>query len=308
MAIQNNEEELQATTGQIELGSSKLNQRYFDKNFELKSKVSSHPNQEKNGVLQRSTSPQRRRRRNSWSDLGEEDLEREVTSSGNGDDDGGEDVESDDESVPTMIIYEDGGGGGGQEQAKVGGDRSAIASNQNNNNVDVKKSSSLSIKNTETKSNLDSEDLALKSRSLGSSSLYHSVRLQLAKVRSLRAQYETGVKCNEALEKMVKVIRSRDCDKELKANEKMLVNIERQLQRLIGTFTMTVLDIQGWARICPRDHYEIEFRHGRQVCTGFTSSCGRDSMFPHPGTTSSCSHWQSTATSLGNRPNGPVLW
>ena len=29
---------------------------------------------------------------------------------------------------------------------------------------------------------------------------------------------------------------------------------------------MKVEEIEGWARICPRDQYEIEFKHGRQRC------------------------------------------
>ena len=32
----------------------------------------------------------------------------------------------------------------------------------------------------------------------------------------------------------------------------------------IGFFSIKVEEIEGWARICPRDQYEIEFRHGRQ--------------------------------------------
>ena len=31
-----------------------------------------------------------------------------------------------------------------------------------------------------------------------------------------------------------------------------------------GFFHLRVEEIEGWARICPRDQYELEFRHGRQ--------------------------------------------
>lgn len=94
--------------------------------------------------------------------------------------------------------------------------------------------------------------------------LYHSLRLQLAKVRALREQYETGVKCTEALEKLMKLNKSRDCDRQLRSHERQLIDIERQLEAMIGRFAILVEDLEGWARICPRDHYEIEFRHGKQ--------------------------------------------
>jgi hypothetical protein len=32
----------------------------------------------------------------------------------------------------------------------------------------------------------------------------------------------------------------------------------------VGVFHLKVEEIEGWARICPRDQYEIEFRYGRQ--------------------------------------------
>ncbi|KAJ6224460.1 hypothetical protein RDWZM_003005 [Blomia tropicalis] len=95
--------------------------------------------------------------------------------------------------------------------------------------------------------------------------LSHSLRLQLAKVRSLRDQYETGYRCSEALEKMMKLTKkTRDCDREYRANEKLLAEIEAQLEAMIGTFRIKVEDLEGFARICPRDNYEIEFRHGKQ--------------------------------------------
>ena len=91
-----------------------------------------------------------------------------------------------------------------------------------------------------------------------------SLRLQLEKVRLLRDQYETGFKCTEAIERLSKLTKSRNCDRERRANERLLVSIEQQLEDLIGTFRIRVEDIEGWARICPQDNYEIEFRHGKQ--------------------------------------------
>lgn len=95
--------------------------------------------------------------------------------------------------------------------------------------------------------------------------LSHSLRLQLEKVRALRDQYETGYRTSEALERLMKLSkRTRDCDREYRANERALAAIEAQLEAMIGTFRIRVEELEGFARICPRDSYEIEFRHGKQ--------------------------------------------
>src|SRR5699024_1087599 len=78
-------------------------------------------------------------------------------------------------------------------------------------------------------------------------------------------QYETGYKCSEGLERLMKLTKkTRECDREYRANERHLAEIEAQLEAMIGTFRIKVEDLEGFARICPRDNYEIEFRHGKQ--------------------------------------------
>lgn len=84
-------------------------------------------------------------------------------------------------------------------------------------------------------------------------------------MRALRDQYETGYRTSEALERLMKLSkRTRDCDREYRANERALAAIEAQLEAMIGTFRIRVEELEGFARICPRDSYEIEFRHGKQ--------------------------------------------
>ena len=96
------------------------------------------------------------------------------------------------------------------------------------------------------------------------SQLNSSLRLQLENVRSLRDKYETGCRTSEALERLMKLTKQkRECDKEFRENERLLSEIEHQLEAMIGTFKIRVEDLVGFARICPRDNYEVEFRHGK---------------------------------------------
>ncbi|XP_054158489.1 uncharacterized protein LOC128956801 isoform X2 [Oppia nitens] len=91
-----------------------------------------------------------------------------------------------------------------------------------------------------------------------------SLRHQLSHVRHIRDEYETHLRLREALVKMMKISKSRDCDTEWKENSRVLVAFEKQLELMIGVFHLKVEEIEGWARICPRDQYEIEFRYGGQ--------------------------------------------
>lgn len=100
--------------------------------------------------------------------------------------------------------------------------------------------------------------------SFGPSYTRQSLRLQLERVRVLRDQYETGYKCTEAIERLSRLTRSRDCERERRASERLLESIEQQMEDLIGTFRVRVDEIEGWARICPNDNYEIEFEYAKQ--------------------------------------------
>ncbi|KAH9526207.1 Family with sequence similarity 65 member A [Dermatophagoides farinae] len=109
------------------------------------------------------------------------------------------------------------------------------------------------------------------------------IRIQLAKVAHLRQQYEHGNRCQEALVKMAKLSTNssnrcrKNCYREWRSNERMLQSLAAKLQLMIGSFEIRVENIEGWARICPRDYYELEFRHGqhRQILrvkiVGFSS-------------------------------------
>lgn len=116
---------------------------------------------------------------------------------------------------------------------------------------------------SESKSTIDNSN-----KNINNDFFRHSLRLQLEKIRELRQQYDYGYRCTEAIEKLEKLLtnkkKSRDCHKEWRANERMLASIENQLESLIGSFLIRVEEIEGWARICPHDTYEIEFRHEKQ--------------------------------------------
>ncbi len=61
-----------------------------------------------------------------------------------------------------------------------------------------------------------------------------SLRQQLVKVRHLRDEYENNIRLREALIKMIKISKSRDCDNEWRENARILIEIEKQLQLMIG--------------------------------------------------------------------------
>ncbi|KAH9420940.1 hypothetical protein DERP_001379 [Dermatophagoides pteronyssinus] len=97
------------------------------------------------------------------------------------------------------------------------------------------------------------------------------IQIQLDKVVHLREQYEHGKHCQEALVKMAKLSTHsgsnrcrKNCYREWRSNERMLQSLANRLQLMIGSFEIRVEDIEGWARICPGDYYELEFRHGQQ--------------------------------------------
>lgn len=138
------------------------------------------------------------------------------------------------------------------------------ADDEDNDQDDERQHNNLHLMSNEESTDPTTSTSTAFTTSSASPQLYHSLRLQLAKVRALREQYETGVKCTEALEKLMKLNKSRDCDRQLRSHERQLIDIERQLEAMIGRFAILVEDLEGWARICPRDHYEIEFKHGKQ--------------------------------------------
>ncbi|OTF81107.1 hypothetical protein BLA29_005276, partial [Euroglyphus maynei] len=101
--------------------------------------------------------------------------------------------------------------------------------------------------------------------------LRDGIQIQLAKVVNLREQYEHGKQCQEALVKMAKLSTNsgskrcrKNCFREWRSNERMLQSLANKLQLMIGSFEIRVEDIEGWARICPSDYYELEFRYGQQ--------------------------------------------
>ena len=61
-----------------------------------------------------------------------------------------------------------------------------------------------------------------------------SLRQQLSRIRHLRDEYETHLRLREALIKMMRISKSRDCDTEWKENSRTLVGIEKQLELMIG--------------------------------------------------------------------------
>ncbi len=60
------------------------------------------------------------------------------------------------------------------------------------------------------------------------------MRQQLAKVRHLRDEYENNIRLREALIKMIKISKSRDCDNEWRENARILIGVEKQLELMIG--------------------------------------------------------------------------
>ncbi|UXI17672.1 DNA/RNA-binding protein KIN17-like [Sarcoptes scabiei] len=52
--------------------------------------------------------------------------------------------------------------------------------------------------------------------------------------------------------------------KHLRSNEKLRSSIYSAVESLIGLIQIKIDAIEGWARICPRDIYELEIRHGKQ--------------------------------------------
>ena len=63
-----------------------------------------------------------------------------------------------------------------------------------------------------------------------------SLRQQLSRIRHLRDEYETHLRLREALIKMMRISKSRECDTEWKDNSKVLIGIERQLELMIGLY------------------------------------------------------------------------
>ena len=62
-----------------------------------------------------------------------------------------------------------------------------------------------------------------------------SLRQQLSRIRHLRDEYETHLRLREALIKMMRISKSRDCDTEWKENSRTLISIEKQLELMMGS-------------------------------------------------------------------------
>lgn len=63
-----------------------------------------------------------------------------------------------------------------------------------------------------------------------------SLRQQLAKVKHLRDEYDTHVRLRDALTRMMRITKSRDCDTEWRENGRNLIGIEKQLELMLGSY------------------------------------------------------------------------
>ena len=86
---------------------------------------------------------------------------------------------------------------------------------------------------TATTTTLDGDD-SLSQQYILSVSHKDSLRHQLSHIRHMRDEYETHLRLRDALTKMMKISKSRDCENEWKENSRVLVTFERQLENMIG--------------------------------------------------------------------------
>ncbi|CAG2120086.1 unnamed protein product [Medioppia subpectinata] len=61
-----------------------------------------------------------------------------------------------------------------------------------------------------------------------------SLRHQLSHIRHMRDEYETHLRLRDALRKMMKISKSRECENEWKENSRILITFEKQLELMIG--------------------------------------------------------------------------